>query len=249
MTEIELMANFYKNLERQGPGSAFETKKALRLTGLGKSNPIKIADIGCGTGVQTLTLAENTNGSITAVDLFPEFLEKLETRAKNLNLNDRITTEVGSMDNLPFDDKEFDLIWSEGAIYIMGFEKGVEQWRRFLKVGGYLAVSEISWITHARPKELEEYWNGGYPEMDTVSNKLKVMEKNGYSPVAHFVLPEYCWLDNYYHPMREHFPEFLEEHDRSKAALAFVRGHEQEIAMYEKYKDYFSYGFYIAQRR
>ena len=248
MTEQELTMDFHKNAERQGPGSAFETRKALGLTGLDQDKPIKIADIGCGTGAQTITLAENTTGSIIAVDLFPEFLEKLEARARELHFDDRITTMACSMDELTFDEEEFDLIWSEGAIYLMGFRKGVEQWRPFLKTGGYLVVSEISWITHSRPKELEEYWRSSYPEIDMVSSKIRILEEVGYLPVAHFILPQYCWLDNYYRPMREGFSEFLTEHDHSKAALAFVREHEQEIAMYEKYKDYFSYGFYIARR-
>ena len=246
MTEEELVVDFHKNAKRQGPGSAFETKKALNLTGLNPGEPIKIVDIGCGTGGQTLTLAENTNGSIIAVDLFPVFLEELEARASHFE--DRITTMARSMDDLTFDEEEFDLIWSEGAIYLMGFRKGLEQWRPFLKVGGYLVVSEISWITHSRPKELEEFWYDECPEMDTVSNKLKVMEESGYSPMAYFVLPEYCWLNNYYYPMRENFPKFLEENGHSEAALALVEEHRREIEIYEMYKDYFSYGFYIARR-
>jgi methylase of polypeptide subunit release factors len=75
MTEIELIINLHLDAERQGPGSPQETKKALDLIELDKSEPLKIADIGCGSGSQTITLAQNTKGLITAVDLFPEFLK------------------------------------------------------------------------------------------------------------------------------------------------------------------------------
>ncbi len=54
------------------------------------------------------------------------------------------------MDKLPFGDEEFDIIWSEGAIYNIGFERGVKDWSRYLKVGGLLVVSEITWITASR---------------------------------------------------------------------------------------------------
>ncbi|MCP5060889.1 MAG: class I SAM-dependent methyltransferase [Ignavibacteriae bacterium] len=248
MTEIELLVDFHKDAERQGPGSSVETMKALNLIGVDKNEPLKIADIGCGSGSQTITLAQNTNGQITAVDLFPEFLEKLDNKAKELGLNNRITTLKKSMDNLPFDNEEFDIIWSEGAIYNMGFETGVKEWKNYLKTSGYLAVSEITWITNSRPNEIEEHWNNEYPEIDTASNKIKILEQNGFSPVGYFILPESSWIDNYYQPIEERIDDFLKKHSNSKIAKSIVNGEIEEIRKYKKYKDFFSYGFYIAKK-
>jgi len=248
MTETELLIDHYKNQERLGPGSDAETEKALQLIKFSKTKSLKILDIGCGTGSQTLTLARNLNGHITAVDLFPEFLEKLNIKSKGLGYGKKITTNVCSMDKLPYRENEFDLIWSEGAIYNMGFENGLKAWRHFLKSGGYLAVSEISWITGSRPGELENYWMHEYPDIDTVSNKLKVIEINGYSPVAHFILPEYCWMDNYYLPLKEGFSEFLSRHENNQDARNIIEGDKREIEIYEKYHEYYSYGFYIAKK-
>ena len=72
------------------------------------------------------------------------------------------------------------MIWSEGAIYNIGFERGLKEWRRFLKTGGYVAVSEASWFTEERPKEIDEFWQDAYPGIDTVSNKVDQMQKAGY---------------------------------------------------------------------
>ena len=44
------------NGERQGPGSDKETRKALDMTLLDQNAPLKIADIGCGTGASTIAL-------------------------------------------------------------------------------------------------------------------------------------------------------------------------------------------------
>ena len=248
MTEIELLIDFHKDANRQGPGSALETMKALNLIGVNQKENLKIADIGCGSGAQTIVLVQNINGQITAVDLFPEFLVELDNKAKKLGLHHRIKTLKKSMEDLPFDNEEFDLIWSEGAIYIKGFETGIKEWKNYLKTGGYLAVSEITWITNSRPKEIEEYWNKEYPEIDTASIKIRILEENGYSPVGYFILSQNSWIDNYYKPMEKRFSAFLEKHNYSEMARNIVEEHKEEIRKYQKYKDYYSYGFYIAKK-
>jgi len=248
MTELELLIDLHKNTKRQGPGSYEETKKALDLINLENNENLKIADIGCGSGDQTITVAQNIKGSITAVDLFPVFLDNLNKETKNLNLSNRITTKTKSMDDLDFKKEELDLIWSEGAIYIMGFENGVKYWSKFLKKNGYLAVSELTWTTNSRPKEISDYWNSAYPEIDIVSNKIKVLENNGYSPIAHFILPSHCWIDEYYKPLESEFNDFLKRHQYSTLAKKVINDTKEEIALYKKFKDYYSYGFYIAKK-
>lgn len=113
------------------------------------------------------------NGQITAVDLFHEFLDELNEKSQKLGLKEKIKTLEKSMDELPFKNEEFDIIWEEGAIYNIVFENGVKNWKDFLKSGGYLAVSEITWITNFRPKEIEDFWTQEYPEIDTASKKSK----------------------------------------------------------------------------
>ena len=92
------------------------------------------------------------------------FLVRLEQAAHERGLADRITTLAASMDELGFNDSSLDVIWSEGAIYNIGFEHGVGSWRRYLRPGGVLAVSEITWLTHQRPTELEEHWGRRTPK-------------------------------------------------------------------------------------
>ncbi|MCK5029527.1 MAG: class I SAM-dependent methyltransferase [Bacteroidales bacterium] len=248
MTELELLVDFYKNTERQGPGSSIETIKALNFINISKHQKLKVADIGCGSGGQTITLAKNIEGQIIAVDLFPDFLDELNVRAKELGFQERINTVEKSMEDLPFDNNELDIIWSEGAIYNIGFETGIKKWKNYLKSGGFLAVSEITWITNSRPQEIEEFWNEEYPEIDTASNKIRILEENGYSPIGYFILSQNSWIDNYYKPMEKRFSAFLEKHNNSEMARNIVEEQKEEIRKYKKYKDYYSYGFYIAKK-
>ncbi len=248
MSDLELMVDFYLHIPRQGPGSAKETIKALDYTGLRSLKNLKIADIGCGTGAQTMTLVQNLDGEITTVDLFPEFLNILNENAQTAGFQNRITTDIQSMDNLPYEKDSFDLIWSEGAVYIMGFEQGLISWKPLIRKGGYLVVSEISWFTESRPEELERFWENAYKEMDSIENKEKIIKSHGYELVSSFKIPEYCWIDNYYDPIRNYLPTYIEKYRHEKAANDLVKELETEIAIYEKYKKYYGYAFYIARK-
>lgn len=248
MDEVRLLIDLHRDGDRQGPGGEAETRMAIALSGLQSMPSLKVADIGCGTGASTLVLAQELDAAITAVDLFPEFLERLAARAGRAGLADRITPHAGSMEALPFTEESLDAIWSEGAIYQMGFAAGIVDWRRFLKPGGVLAVSELTWLTASRPAELEAHWAAEYPEVGTASAKIAALERSGYAPIGYFVLSPHCWLDNYYRPLQHRFASFLDGHSGENAAAALVAAEEREIALYEKYAGYVSYGYYVARR-
>ena len=249
MDYYKLLIDLHKRANRQGPGGDAETKMALNLSMVNKSAPLRIADIGCGTGASTLLLARQLNAQITGVDFLDEFLEVLQTRANEACLSEKISTLSCSMENLPFENGEFDIIWSEGAIYNIGFEKGINSWKRHLKSGGLLVVSEITWITDSRPPELQKHWDNEYPEVDVASSKISALERCGYSPIGYFILPEHCWMDNYYKPMQESFDDFIKRNGNSEEARAIVETEIKEIKLYEKYKEYYSYGVYVARKR
>jgi cyclopropane fatty-acyl-phospholipid synthase-like methyltransferase len=248
MTDLDLIVDLHKNSERQGPGSKEETLRALDIINLSEDEEVKIADIGCGSGGQTITLALHTNSHITAVDLFPDFLDELEQKVAASGLEGKIQTLEQSMDKLPFEEEAFDIIWSEGAIYNIGFENGVKQWKSYLKKGGHLAVSEITWITNSRPKEIEDFWKSEYPEIDVASNKIKILEDNGYTLAGYFYLDQNSWIENYYKPLEERCTAFLERNKYADTAKAIVEEHRREMELYQSFKDYYSYGFYIARK-
>lgn len=181
--DVNLICDFFLNTERQGPGSPEVTLKALSFID-NLTDESLIADLGCGTGGQTMTLARHAPGRITGLDFFPGFIDRFNADARRLHLADRVKGVVGSMDALPFRAGELDLIWSEGAIYNIGFERGLNEWREYLKPGGYLAVSESVWFTDERPTEIHDFWVDAYPEIDTIPNKVAQIHRAGYLPVA-----------------------------------------------------------------
>jgi SAM-dependent methyltransferase len=248
MDELTLLTALHAPGDRQGPGGDAETRLAITLSGLRQQQGLRIADIGCGTGASTRVLARELDAVVTAVDFLPAFLARLEEIAVAEGLGGRIETLAAPMEELPFEDAAFDALWAEGAIYNMGFAKGLRAWRRFLKPGGILAVSELTWLTAERPAELTQHWAGEYAEVDTAAAKLRVLEENGFSPVGYFPLPVRCWLDNYYRPLQGRFASFLAQFDHADAAKAIVAAEEAEIALYERNREFVSYGFYVARK-
>ena len=248
MDDLSLLVDLHRSQARLGPGSDAATRRALDLSGLRGRPDLHVADLGCGTGASTLTLARELGARITAVDLFPEFLSELERRATEADVAEQITPVAASFDDLPFAPASLDAIWSEGAIYNLGFAAGVAAWTALLKPGGVLAVSELTWLTADRPPELQSHWDAAYPEVATASRKLAVLEQAGLRVLGYFPLDESCWLEGYYRPLQARFPAFLEAHPESEAARALVSAEADEIALYERHRAHVSYGFYVAQK-
>jgi len=166
---LSLFWELHSDLPREGPGSDRSTREAAeKLPRL--SDDARVLDVGCGPGAQTLALARAfPQAHIMAVDRHAPFLKDLTRRTRSSEAFSRIASLQGDMRALPFSDNRFDLIWSEGAIYIVGFEAGLRSWRPLLKTHGCVAVTEISWLTEAPPEAPTQFWSRNYPAMATIA--------------------------------------------------------------------------------
>jgi ubiquinone/menaquinone biosynthesis C-methylase UbiE len=246
---LALITDLFLKTDRQGPGSEAAFAQMLTAAGVDRTAPLRIADIGCGTGSATIPLLQHTNATVTAVDFLPAFLERLSQRAKEADVDERLEILNADMNNLPFTDEQFDVIWSEGAIYNIGFPNGINAWRSFLKPGGTLVVSEITWLHPEPPEPLRSHWEREYPDIALPSQKISQLEQAGYTLLHYFPLPPDCWTEHYYTPLQTEFEPFLERHGHSEAAQNIVSENKTEIELYQTYQDCFSYGVYIAQKR
>lgn len=245
--EFATICDYFSGLERQGPGSPEVTIQALSFID-NLTETSRIADLGCGTGGQTMVLAQHAPGQISGLDLFPDFINLFQLQVEKLGLQDRVHGMVGTMAELPFEHESLDLIWSEGAIYNVGFLKGLTEWRNYLKTGGYIAVSEACWFTDERPAEIDAFWQEAYTEIDTIPVKVAQLQAAGYIPVASFILPETCWTDHYFYPQAALQEDFLKTHAGNKTAEDLVATMRLELEMYLKYKAYYGYVFYIGKK-
>ncbi len=246
---LTLIADLHRRNRRQGPGSESSLALMLALSGIDLGSSLEIADIGCGTGSAAIGLAQATTAAVTAVDVLPPFLEEVERKAAQAGVEDQIVTLLADMANLPFEAEQFDVIWSEGAIYSIGFSTGIAEWKAFLKPAGVLVVTEITWLTPEVPEALRSHWEGEYPEIALASTKLHQLESTGYVPIGYFVLPRTCWIDEYYAPLQAGFDDFLDRHQHSELAEELIAAEKREISMYEEYGSFYGYGCYIARKQ
>lgn len=244
----EIFYDIFSDLPRQGPGDDISTKKAIDLLNELSSNPI-ILDLGCGTGTQTIQLAKQLGGKIFAIDNHQAYLTVLKEKADSLGYENVIFPIKSDMGKLDFQAESFDLIWAEGSIYIMGFENGLKYVKKFLKPGGYIAVTELCWFKNDRPAELDNFFMLEYPAMNNISENIDKVRSAGYQLIDYFTLSPSAWLDNFYLPLESRLCKMRKKYHNNEQAKELIHAVETEIELYRKYPDYYGYAFYIMRKQ
>jgi SAM-dependent methyltransferase len=207
----------------------------------------RILDIGCGPGVQTMELLRLSAGTVVALDLLPKMIERVTGAAEEAGFSGRLETVQADMNEMSFEPESFDVVWSEGAIYFLGFEKGLGRVKELVRPGGYVAVSESVWLKTDPPREVVELWEA-YPEIDTVERKLEIVSRLGYELSGHFILPASSWTDQYYDPLASRIPDYEKKWKGIPDAESVLEEARTEVAIYEKYPDYYSYAFFVMRK-
>ena len=236
----------FAGLPRQGPGSEASTLEALRRLPALPDSP-GIVDIGCGTGDQTLVLARELQTRVTAIDLHQPYLDELAAKAEARGLGDLIETRKADMGALDFPPESLDLIWAEGSIFILGFEKGLRNWRKFLKPGGLVAVSDAVWFRDSPPQEVLHFWKEECGGIGTISSSVEAAERQGYEVFDKFPLPASNWMDEYYIPLEKRLKELKPTAEGDVVHLIAMVEHEIDI--FRRFSEYYGYVFFLMRKR
>ncbi len=240
---MEIFLEAFDGMPRLGPGQKAATQRAFRSLDLPAE--VRILDVGCGNGRQTLDLAEVSSGSITAVDNHAPFLKRLAQDANAGGFGERVRPVCMDMAALDFPGETFDLIWSEAAIYNIGFAKGLSTWKSLLADGGQIVVSEACWLRPDPPPEIQQWWQQEYPAMTDVQSNLALIREAGFKPLGHFVLPTEAWTDEYFVPLQARIEQLRVKYDSEPEASGVLDMLQSEIDQYEKYGDWYGYAFFM----
>ena len=246
MRNMKYFYELFDRLPRGGPGDNQSTKKAYSFMNDIEKNPL-ILDIGCGPGMQTIELAKLSHGTIIALDRRQQFLDNLMKSARQNNVEHYIKPMLKSMQEMDFEKETFDIIWSEGALYFMGFSNGLKKCYQLLKPNGYLAVTESVYLKENSPQPVLEFWEE-YPDITHIQQNINLIKNTGFDLISHFTLPTSSWIEEFYNPMQKQINILKEKHKENKEALELFDTMQKEIDIYKKYNDYFGYEFFIMKK-
>jgi SAM-dependent methyltransferase len=242
-----LFLELYEALPRQGPGDRACAARALALCTDLPPAPA-VLDLGCGVGAQTLHLASLTSGSIVAVDKHAPHVERLRRTVADRGLSNRIRPRVGDMAALALPPESFDLVWSEGALYLIGIEKALRICHALLRPGGYLAFTDAVWRTRTPPPHVKASFDIDYPSMGEVSGILAAIARCGFSSVGHFPLPDEVWWDGFYTPMQRRIEAMRGAYAGDAEALAILDRLAEEPEIHRRHSADYAYEFFVARR-
>jgi SAM-dependent methyltransferase len=242
----DILRELHGELSRGSPARLAFTGQAFQM--LPDLEDPSILDVGCGQGGPTLELARLSDGLVTGLDIDPSALHELTRRADEGGLSDRVRVVHGSMFDLDFADESFDLIWAEGSMHILGFERALEEWRRFIRPGGFLVVHEMSWLRPAPPAELANDPELAYPGIRTAPEYIKRVPDHGYDLVGHFVLPEDFWLLDYFDPLLARLRELRKKYADDPAVQRTLDREQRVADLYRKYFKWYGSVFLIMQK-
>jgi ubiquinone/menaquinone biosynthesis C-methylase UbiE len=176
----------------------------------------RILDIGCGSGVPTMELARLGQGEVIGIDIDQPALDKLARKIRKAGFSNRVGAVNCSLLDIAFPDESFDIIWSEGSISVIGFKRGLREWKRFLKPDGFMVIHD---------------------EKGNVEEKLEQISKYGYKLLGYFILSEDIWWTEYFAPLEKliaksqtsdtNDPHALEELNRARRELEMFKNNPE----------------------
>lgn len=219
--------DFSTELDRDGLRAHFNTFTREAFQRLPKLNRPRILDIGCGTGVPSLELASVSDGEIFGIDIDEAALEVFSTKISDAGLQDRVKAVKCSLYKIDFPDENFDIVWAEGVIAIIGFEPGLREWRRLIKPHGFLVVHD---------------------NIDDMKTKHEIVPVCGYMLLDMFVVPKDIWWDKYYCPFEKRIQELRTKYRNDTKLLALLDKEQQEVEEFKKNPKYHGSVFYVMQK-
>ena len=238
MTPTEAFFTVHRDLPRQGPGMPDDVRWALQVAGT--PDQASICDAACGTGADTVTLAEaRPEATIFAVELASDFVAATQRRAEELGA--RVQVEVRDYADLP---GEYDLIWCAGAVYFVGLEAALANWRTHLQPGGAIAFSEPAWVREPPSSEARAFWEE-YPAICGVDELNRRVADAGWDVLGQRWMIGAPWKA-YYAPMKARIAE-LKETIVNDEVVKVIAESEAEIARWESAQDEIAYVLFVVR--
>ncbi|MFX0029562.1 MAG: class I SAM-dependent methyltransferase [Candidatus Hermodarchaeota archaeon] len=215
-----------RELDADGLRSVFLKYTRMAFESIPKLNHPRILDIGCGTGLPTLELAELSNGEITGIDVDQEALDKLAIKIKNLGLSDRVKIYNRSIYDTKFKSESFDILWEEGVVHLLDLKKTLTECSRIIKLNGFMVTGEAT---------------------NWASRKFKHFPRFGFKLIKEIPWEPECWWTQYYAPLEIKINQLRGKYENLED-INEIQRHLMEIEMVKKNPSGFDCITYIMQK-
>ncbi len=228
----------FDGLSHLGPGDPETTRNLAERLCPDLPSGSRVADFGCGVGASAIVLAQSLpKARVLALDSHAPFVARLENAANAVGLGERINAIVGDMVDPPSLDGvmgEFDLIWSETAIYSIGRPLAFTRWRSLLKPGGWLVFSDVVWRCEPtkRTEQASAFWEKEYPDIETADAVVDELTAAGFKRIVPLSTGRKSW-SNYYEPLRDRLHLLAKHKNHPQVLIDLMAGFEREIDVYD----------------
>ena len=247
--EINPIFKIFESFPRQGPGDDEHTEKAFSIIAEPPKRGGEILDVGCGKGVQTMALARLCPSCrIIATDIHQPFLDAVDEKIAAEGFSGRIKTVCASMDDLPLGEESFDIIWAEGCSFIMGFENAVRYWKKFLKPGGYMMISDLFWFTESPSAEAREFFAEIDPTIMIEDKGFEIIRNAGLDRLDPSGSLHGYGKRAYYGTVKGKYGDLMEEFKDNEAALMIIEGLKKQIEIFDNYSDEYGYTYNVMRK-
>ncbi len=195
-----------------------------------------------------MVLANQLQQKVISIDLSEAFVMEVGINAAARNLSHLIEPRCGDMTVLDAAPRSVDLIWAEGSIYCVGFDKALKTWRPYLADGGVVACSELSWLTATPAPEAAAFWKTAYPAARSVAENVIAAELLGYECLHTFVLPPSCWWDEYYTPLLANAKKLQLQAQENDFLAKAIANANAEIDLFRRCHNDYGYVFYLLRK-
>ena len=154
-------------------------RMAKKLPGLGKDH--KVLDVGGGYGGSMRYLAKNHGCHTVVLNISEVENERDREMNKEQGLDHLVTVDDGDFENLPYEDQNFDFVWSQDAILHSGNrERVLHEVARVLKPGGLFVMTDPMQDDNAPTDQLQPIYDRIHLEsLGSPGFYQKAAEKNG----------------------------------------------------------------------
>lgn len=206
----------------------------------------RVLDLGCGFGAGACTLAQEFRCKVNAIDMSEENIGIARSFAEEKGVSHLITFTADDILAADYSKHPFDMVLAEGGVLsYVSREKGLALAARWLAPRGWLAFSDLIFLSEKVPDEVRRIFEDEKYHYESESRYRAMLAAAGFDVHLLCLLPQSGW-DNYY----SHLARRLEDKKGFFADKKIKVAFHKEIDVFYRLEGfkYVGYLFCIARK-